>query len=286
MESNTLTLNSPLFPQILRNIPAPPKKLFVCGPLSDLLERPRVAIVGSRSMTAYGDQVTSTIARELAERGVVIISGLALGVDATAQKAAVQAGGLAIAVLPSPLENIVPSTNRRLAQQILDGGGALVSEYAPGDVAYKQNFVARNRLMSGLADVVLITEAALKSGSLHTARFAQEQGKTVMALPGNVTSPASEGANNLLRQGASLVTSYSDVLHELNLKDHHLKLRAVKGRTQHEQLLLDLMLKGVNRGEVLLERSGLSISEFNRALVMLEMSNKIRPLGGNQWVLH
>jgi DNA processing protein len=287
MNINKLTLKSTGFPGVLRNIPHPPKVLYHAGaPLNDLLKRPSVAIVGSRNLSVYGEQVTRRLAAELAGQGIVIIGGLALGVDGLAHRSALEAGGLAIAVLPGPLERIVPATNRRLGQALLTGGGALVSEYAAGEVPFKQNFIARNRLMSGLADAVLITEAGEKSGSLYTARFARDQNKDVLVVPGNITNIGSVGTNNLLKSGAGPVTSYLDVLHALQLKDHRTTAHKVRGRNAHEQTVLDLLLQGVNEGEQLLRRSRLSTSQFNQVLTMLEIGGKVRPLGANQWALY
>ncbi len=282
-----LLVGSPGFPEVLRQIPSAPAQLFHRGaPLEELLRRPRVAIVGSRSVSPYGKQVTTQLARQLAEQGVVIVSGLALGVDGLAHQAAIEAGGQAIAVLPGPLEAIVPTTNRRLAQTILDSGGALVSEYTAGTPPQKQNFIARNRLVAGLSQAVLITEAAEKSGSLHTARFALEQGKDVLAVPGNITSVGSVGTNNLIKAGAAPITSYRDVLYALGLEEHQTAMQHIRGRNAHEQQVLDLMLQGVAEGEQLLKQSQLSTSEFNQVLTMLEVGGKIRSLGANQWAIH
>ena len=287
MNIKKLTLKSADFPEVLRHIPSPPKVLYYSGvPLNDLLKRPRVAIVGSRNVSVYGQRVTTQLAGQLAEQGVVIVSGLALGVDCLAHAAALENGGLAIAVLPGPLERIVPATNRRLARAILEKGGALVSEYAVDAHTYKQNFIARNRLMSGLAQAVLITEAAEKSGSLHTANFALQQGRDVLAVPGSIFNKGSVGTNNLIKTGATPVTSYLDVMHALGFKPHKTHINEVKGRNAHEQTVLDLLLRGVSEGDELLERSRLSTSEFNQVLTMLEVGGKIRPLGSNQWGLH
>lgn len=282
-----LTLTQKGFPEMLRHIPSPPEQLYISGtPLKQLLNRPRVAIVGSRKMTAYGQQVTTDLATDLAGRGIVIVSGLAVGVDATAQAAALKAGGQVIAVLPGPLERILPAINRPLALRIIENGGTLVSEYGPEEVTYKQNFVIRNRLVAGLADAVLITEATLKSGSLHTANFTLQQGKDVLAVPGNITSAASEGTNNLLKAGATPVTSYSDVLHALGLAAEPQGIRhRPKGRTAAEQTVLDLLFEGVSDGARLLEESGLEASQFNQILTMLEIRQQIRPLGANHWSL-
>jgi DNA processing protein len=287
MNIKKLTLGSVDFPEVLRQIPGPPGQLYHAGaPLGELLKRPRVAIVGSRTISAYGRQVTMELAGKLAEQGVVIISGLALGVDGVAHRAALEAGGLAIAVLPSPLDYIVPVTNRRLARDILDQGGALVSEYEPGSITFKQNFVARNRLVSGLADAVLITEAGEKSGSLYTADFGVKQGKDVLAVPGNIYSSGCIGTNNLIKRGhAAATTCYEDVMHALGFTTHQTKVRQVKGRNAHEQIILALLMRGISSGEELLEQSKLTASSFNQVLTMLEIGGKIRPLGGNNWAV-
>ncbi|PIZ62545.1 DNA-protecting protein DprA [Candidatus Saccharibacteria bacterium CG_4_10_14_0_2_um_filter_52_9] len=287
MNIKKLTLGAADYPEELRNIPSPPKQLYCAGAdLSELLKRPRVAIVGTRRMTAYGKMITLRLAQDLAEQGVVIISGLATGVDAVAHQAALDAGGLCIAVLPSPLDNVVPIFNRRLGQAILDQGGALVSEYAPGIPPQKQYFIARNRLVSGLADAVLITEAGEKSGAIHTANFALDQGRDVLVVPGNIHAAGSVGIHNLLKAGkAGAVTSYIDVINLLGLKDHSTPAPQVRGRNAYEQTVLDLMLQGISEGQILLEKSQLSASEFGRVLTMLEIGGKIRPLGANHWAI-
>jgi DNA processing protein len=284
MNIKTLTLGAEGFPERLSQIPSPPKILYHAGaPLAELLDRPCVTIVGSRSVSTYGRQVTIDIAGRLAEQGIVIVSGLALGIDSLAHRTALEAGGLAIAVLPSPLQNIVPRNNRHLARQILDGGGALVSEYPEGTPPLKQNFIARNRLMAGLGQVTVITEAGEKSGSIYTANFALEQGKTVLAVPGNITNYGSVGTNGLLKTGASLLTSFRDVLFELGLYERTRPVLHLKGRNANEQVIIDLLVKGVSQGEELLRRSQLPPSSFNQALTMLELGGKIRALGANHW---
>lgn len=280
-----LTLTDRGFPEVLRHIPSPPQHLYVTGtPLSDLMKHPRVAIVGTRKISPYGHQVTAEFASELARQGVVVISGLALGLDAAAHKATLVEEGLGIAVLPGPLERIVPATNARLAQRILEHGGTLVSEYAEGDWPKRQYFIARNRLVAGLADAVLIPEAGEKSGALHTARFALEQGKNILAIPGSIYSPGSAGVNNLLKSSAaSAVTTPEDVLAALNLRSRKLQPRELKGGTAHEQIILDLLVGGISDGRRLLEESALGVPHFNQALTMLEISGLIRPLGANHW---
>ncbi len=271
------------YPERLANIHDPPKQLFVCGGnLVRALTQPSVAIVGSRKITSYGKTVTVRMASRLAELGVAIVSGLAIGVDGIAHSAALEAGGVCIAILPCGLDAIYPSSHAQLAARILQNGGALVSEYPPRTNAYKYNFIARNRIVSALSDVVLIPEAALKSGTLHTARFALEQGKEVMAVPGNITSDTSVGANNLIKAGACLASSVEDILHTLGLEAKY-KKKVPKGATAEEQLILDLIVSGVDDGAELLAATGLSPSSFNQSLTMLEISGAVRALGANHW---
>jgi DNA processing protein len=279
----TLTLNQ--LPECLQQIPQPPPQLFCSGtPLAELLLQPVVAIVGTRTPTPYGRHVTLELSKRLAERGIVIISGLALGVDALAHQAALEVGGKTIAVLPSPLDYIVPATNRRLADRILEHGGTLVSEYRPGSQPYKQNFVARNRIVSGLAQAVVITEASSKSGTLHTSRFAHEQGREVLAVPGNITSQQSAGTNTILKTHAALITDYTDVLAALGLTET-LPKKHIQGGNDYEQRLIDLIQAGTHDGSQLLATSSLSAADFNRTLTMLELKGIIRALGGHQWAL-
>lgn len=274
-------------PEVLKQISSPPKQLFTVGEnLSTFLEYPRVAIVGSRLISPYGRQVTAQLATELAERGVIIVSGLAYGVDAVAHQATVQAGGRAIAVLPGPLDDIVPAGHKQLAEQIVLHGGALLSEYPNGSEIYKTNFVARNRLVAGISQAILITEAVEKSGSLHTARFALEQGKDVLAVPGMITSSSSVGTNNLIKAGATPVTSYKDVLHALGLIEN-LTSRGPrpKAKNSEEKVLLDLLDHGVTNGLELQKQCGFNAAVFNQTITMLELSGKIHNLGGNHWSL-
>lgn len=254
------------------------------GTFDELLQRPLVAIVGSRKVTAYGKTVTRMLAADLARAGVVIVSGLAIGVDGIAHQAALDAGGLTIAVMPCGLDRIYPTIHHNLARQILQQGGALLSEYPEGTITYPSNFIGRNRLVSGISSAVLITEASEKSGTLHTARFALEQGKDVLAVPGNITSPTSTGTNNLLKTGAVPVTSSQDVFHVLGIQAA--SLEPPKGDTPQQQLILDLIYGGTSDGAELLTASKVSTSQFNQAITMLEITGKVRPLGANQWSLH
>jgi DNA processing protein len=224
------------------------------------------------------------LAQGLADRGIVIVSGLALGVDSIAHQAALDANGGTIAVLGSSVEEVTPVSHRQLANDILAKGGAIVSEYPKGSITFGPNFVARNRIIAALSDVLLVTEAALKSGSLHTARFALEQGKDILAVPGNITSATSEGTNNLVRAGATVVTSVDDVLRALKLEPASTK-KLVKGETEAEQAIIDLLRSGISDGNQLQQLSLLAIDIYNQSLTMLEIQGKVRSLGANQWSL-
>lgn len=287
MNIKKLTLDSPDYPAPLHDLQhGQPEELYVLGDLAPLLKRPRVAIVGSRKISPYGKDVTHKFATALAEQGIVIISGLAFGVDAAAHRAALDAEGLCIAVLPSPLDNILPRSHRRLAQAILDQGGALVSEYPPGTEINRSFFIARNRIMSGLAQAVLVTEAGEHSGAWHTAKFAVQQSRDIYAVPGNINSQFSVGTNNLIKADmAGIVTSPDGLLLDLGLTKHRTKHRLVVGRNATEQKLLDLLLQGVSDGDQLLEASGLDVSTYFQTLTLLEIANKIRPLGLNHWAI-
>lgn len=284
MNVNKITSNQPGFPSKLTTIGTPPESLFYIGDTKPLSEKPVVSIVGSRAVTPYGRQITTKFAGELAGRGVAIVSGLALGVDALAHQAALDAGGYTVAVLPSPVEQVYPATNRKLAQRILEQGGALISEYDQDDrtEAFKSRFIARNRLVSGLADVLLITEASERSGTLHTANFALEQGRTVMAVPGNITSPTSAGTNNLIKAGAIPVTDLSDILTALGLdgKQEQLEIMAANPA---EQSILELLQTGASDSSLIQQQSGLAPDVFNQTLTMLEITGKIKPLGSGHW---
>lgn len=282
MKVNKISPHNPGFPEALKQIASPPKQLYVLGDLEPLRHTKAVGIVGSRAVTPYGQQITSRLAGELAQRGLAVVSGLALGVDGFAHRAASDAGGYTVAVLANGLDSIQPATNRNLAIEILEKGGAIISEYPEGMPALKQNFVARNRLVSGLSDGLLITEANERSGSLHTANFALDQGKVVMAVPGNITSGNSAGTNNLIKTGAVPITSVEDVLSALDLEVETANL-AVMGANAEEAIILELMKRGMTDINELQAGSELSPEVFSQTMTMLEITAKVRPLGAGHW---
>ena len=288
MEINRILPDEHIFSQRLTNIANPPKSLCYMGKLPET-KAPVVSIVGSRKPSAYGKEVTERLATDLAKAGCVIVSGLALGVDCIAQKAAIEAGGTVVAVVPNELPDISPRTNYQLAMSIIEQGGAVISEWMKGDnkIVNRWSFLERNRLVSGLADGIIITEAAERSGTLNTASHALNQGRDLFVVPGNITSPLSAGCNTLLKQGAYLVTDADDVLSiiapEKLQKDNGQEL--VVSATIEEAIIIKLISEGLRDGDEIQQKSGLSASDFATALTMLEINGVIKPLGANNWTL-
>lgn len=282
--TTVLKSNDTLFPESLLTISQPPKQLHVaCTYWGNILSRPKVAIVGSRKVTPYGTAVTKQVAAELARAGVVVVSGLAYGVDTIAHQAALDVGGITVAILPTSLDAIYPVRHTQLAHTIVEQGGALITEYGTGSTPFKWNFVERNRIVSGFADALVVTEAAAKSGTLHTADFALDQGREVFAVPGNITSPASEGTNSLIKAGAQPLTSAQDVLTFLGITGQ--KRTIPTSSDPVEQAILNGLLDSITDASVLQVRSGVSIQHFNQALTMLEIKGIVENTGNNQWRL-
>lgn len=284
MKINRISPEKHKYLQIILSIAKSPEILHVMGTLPDA-RIPTVAIVGTRKPTSYGKEVTHQLSYDLANRGVVVISGLALGVDGIAHRAALEAHGTTIAVLGNGLPRIYPATHKSLADDIVKRGGAIISEYEPDTEAYPHQFLERNRIVSGLADAIIITEAAARSGTLNTAAHALEQGKQVFVVPGNITSPMSSGCNALLKQGATPITGADDVLEVIAPDLLQPQSILALGTTPLESTLIGLLQSGVRDGDELQQKSGASISEFTQTLTMMELSGVIRPLGANQWTL-
>ena len=259
-----------------------PKTLYYIGKVPSG-RLPVVAVVGTRKPTSYGKEVTFNLAYNLAKKGVVIVSGLALGIDAIAHRAALEAGGTTIAVLANGLDAIYPASHKALADQIIAKGGMIISEYPPETPARDFQFLARNRIVSGIADAVIVTEAAARSGTLATVAHALDQNRDVFAVPGNITSPMSVGPNRMIMQGAQPVIDADDVLHVIapHLIDVQTSLNL--GSTPTEIAIIDLLQQGIRDGDSLHQQSGVSASEFMQAMTMLEVGGLVRSLGGNQW---
>lgn len=284
MDIQQIRIDDSGFPESLKNIAYPPKQLYFIGNVDLLSYQLLLSIVGSRKVSIYGRDCTYKIAYEAAGQGIGIVSGLALGVDGIAHRACLDAGGAAIAVLACGLDKLYPATNAQLGREIVAKGGLLISEYPVGIEPFPSNFIARNRLVSGLAQAVLITEAAQNSGTLHTARFALEQGKTVMAVPGNITSPTSSATNNLIKAGAEPVTGPNDILNFFGLSAD-VRNKKINPANIHEATLLGLIKQGMTDASDLLAHSALGATVFNQTLTMLEITGKVRPLGAGHWSL-
>lgn len=285
MNINKVAPDKHKYLQITSVIDKPPVTLYYYGSLPES-RVPTVAIVGTRKPTAYGKEVTHRLAYDLAKQGIVVVSGLALGVDGLAHQAALEAGGTTLAVLPCGLPMVYPARHRDLANQIVASGGALISEYdSDEEFSYQSNFLERNRIVAGLADAVLITEAAAKSGTLNTAAHALAQGKEVFVVPGNITSPMSSGCNALIKQGANIALSAEDIIQviapQLLQKQEILPL----GATPTETAILQQLKQGVRDGDEIQRNTGISAVDITTALTMLELSGAIRALGANQWTL-
>jgi DNA processing protein len=284
MKINSISPQKHKYLQIIDTIAKMPKTLYFIGNLPTD-RRPTVAIVGTRKPTAYGKEVTYQLAYDLAKKGVVIISGLALGVDGIAHRAALDAGGTTIAILACGLDHLYPAAHKDLANEIVKNGGAIMSEYEPDIQARDFQFLARNRIVSGLSDAVIVTEAAARSGTLSTVNHALDQNREVFAVPGNITSPLSVGCNALIKQGALPITSADDVFEIIAPDLLNLQHTLALGSTPLETKIIKLIQSGIRDGDQLQQQSGADVSEFSQTLSMLEITGTVRALGGNQWTL-
>ncbi|RWZ78624.1 MAG: DNA-protecting protein DprA [Candidatus Microsaccharimonas sossegonensis] len=284
MKINVISPDDHIFFRIISTIAKKPKALYFIGTLPHE-GSPVVAIVGSRKPTSYGKEVTFNLAYKLAQKGVIIVSGLAIGIDTIAHQAALKAGGTTIAVLAGGLDTIYPATNQKLAVAIVKNGGALISEYPPGTLARDFQFLARNRIVSGVSDAIIVAEAASRSGTLSTVAHALEQNREVFAVPGNITSPMSVGPNRLISQGAHPVTCVDDILQVI--APHLLEPQTTfnLGSNAIEIKIIELLKSGIRDGDALQKASGFSASEFLQSITMLEIQGIIRALGGNRWTI-
>lgn len=278
-----VTWGDPRYPPLLAAIPDPPVVLWVAGD-AGCLALPAVAIVGSRAASAYGIEAASRLAGELAGAGMTIVSGLARGVDSAAHRGALAAGAITVAVLGSGADVVYPSEHRALATAIAERG-AVVSEYPPGTPPLKQYFPARNRIISGLALGVVVIEAAHKSGSLITANRALEQGRHVMAVPGNILSGRFSGSHGLLRDGAAVVDGAADVLIELGASSLH----ALCTRRPTDDGGRDELLRAMDPAEpcdldALAARTGLAPRALLPRLLDLELAGRVRRVGGGRFM--
>jgi DNA processing protein len=271
------------FTSVLSNYEGMPTELYSIGSLPNN-RPPTVAIIGSRKPTPYGEEVTRRFASALAKRGVVIISGLAYGIDAIAHQAALDASGKTIAILANGLHRIYPTVHTALARQIIATGGALVSEQAPGVEAHKHHFLARNRLVSGLADAVLVTEATDRSGTFSTVSHALTQNKEVFAVPGPIDSLLSAGPNRLIQQGAQVALEPEDILRVIMPAPRPKQTQLVLGDTPVEVQILKYIKKGRATVDSLNEVLHLSLSELQQTITLMELKGLIQSNGGRLFI--
>lgn len=284
-DRHILTYDSPDYPDLLKEIANPPLALYVQGDMSVLGES-QIAMVGTRKPSSVGRALALDFAQALAEAGLVVTSGLALGVDGCAHQGALNGRGKTVAVLAHGLDSIYPTSHRRLASKITDSG-VLISEFAPGTPPLRPHFPQRNRIISGLARGVLVVEAALKSGSLITARHALEQNREVYAIPGSVANLMAQGCHHLIKQGAKLVGEVNDILEDFGLS----QTPAFENSTgqvgincshldKEEQKLLDVVGYEVTHTEEIVSRSGLNAQEVARRLLDLQFQGFVQSVPG------
>ena len=211
---NIIYYNDDTYPEKLRRIYAPPQKLYIIGN-DKILNEKGIAIIGCRKPSKYGIEMAYKFAYGLSKRGINVISGLARGIDSYSHLGAVHAKGKTIGVLGSGLNNIYPSENKKLCLEIIKNGGAIITEYEPKEKPLAMNFPARNRIISGLSEGILVIEAKQKSGTLITVDHGLDQGKDIFVIPGNITSENSFGTNELIKQGAKLVTNIEEIIEEI-----------------------------------------------------------------------
>jgi len=274
------------YPEMLRTIPDPPYLIYYRGDLNTLNQF-CLAVVGSRRATSYGRTQAFRFGRELAGQGMAVVSGMARGIDTEAHQGALEAGGKTAAVLGSGIDVIYPRENRQLYGRIAENG-IVVSEFAPGTQPEPGNFPARNRTISGLSRGVLVVEAKQRSGALITADFALEQGRDVFAIPGPINSQNSAGTNNLIKQGACLVDSLEDILHEYGMDEavHPVPEQGVLAfpEDSDEAAVLEALAHETVHFDRLVQLSRLGAGKLSAALLKLELEGIIRAMPGNYYV--
>lgn len=295
-----LILDDGSYPSLLREISDPPITLYVQGNWQLCFESPCVAVVGSRRCSTYGENASKMLSRDLAEQGICIVSGLARGIDSAAHRGAIEAKGKTIAVLGTGLNEIYPKENEKLVNEILESGGAVVTQFPLDTPPLKENFPYRNRVISGLSLGVLVVEASERSGSLITARLATDQNREVFAVPGNITSKNSFGTNYLIKSGAKLVQQWQDVVNELptDISTEILPPKIEKKAKPSYQV--ELPPADLNEQELkvwsylsvdepihldnLVEITGYAVGDLLMSLLSLEMRDAIREVSAKRYI--
>lgn len=287
-----ITIADKNYPRILREIPNPPALIYVRGQYLFSAEgaapKPAIGVVGARKFTQYGKEAAKKICLELAQNGIIVVSGLALGIDAAAHRYCLEGGGETIAVLGTGLNKIYPPSNAPLAKKIVEKGGCLISEYPIEMGGLKQNFPQRNRIISGLSLGTLVIEAKERSGALITANFALEQNREIFAVPGSIFSKYSEGTNNLLKEGARPVSRAEDILKEFGIEMAKTKtFKKYEPETAEEKIILEILEKE-NGGEGIHIDKITKLSKLNPAragaiMSLLELKGAAKNIGGGNY---
>jgi DNA processing protein len=276
MTYRSVRRDCPGYPPLLRQLHDPPAQLYLRGGAPELLHEPAVAVVGARSCSSYGAQVARLLGRELGAAGVVVVSGLARGIDGEAHRGALEAGGRTVAVLGCGIDRDYPRRHAELAARIT-ADGRIVSEYPPGTEPAPWRFPARNRIVAGLCVATVVVEARSRSGALITADFALELGREVFAVPGEITAGLSVGSNDLLRQGATPLLAVADVLDVLGLTPAPRQRRELSAIASE---VLEILRDGAREADGLTRSSGRTSAEVGAALVELELAGLVASADG------
>lgn len=281
-----ITIESEEYPALLREISRPPAVLYSRGDW-EALSLPTVAIVGTRNPSIYGREVAKDLSGALVKENICLVSGLALGIDGVVHKSALENNGITAAVLGSGLDVIHPRMHERLAKEIIENGGIVLSEFPLGTPPLKHHFPIRNRIISGLSKGCMVIEAGQRSGALITARFALEQNREVFAVPGSIYQESSIGPNNLLKMGARVVTDVNDILYTLNISVSTpiRKKSVINADNPEEAKIIQILSSEPLHIDEIVQNSGLTATITNATLTMMEIKGMVRNIGGMNYVI-
>ena len=280
MEIKEIKIEDEKYPNQLKEIKNPPNKIFLVGN-EKILQSDGIAVIGSRCNTEYGEKYATKFSKELAKQGLTIISGMAVGIDGFAHTGALSVGGKTIAVLGSGFNNIYPEENKELFKQIIENDGAIITEYEPDVKPNSENFPKRNRIVSGLSKGVLVIEAVYRSGTSITAKLAQSQGRKVFCIPSNLERKNGVGTNQLIKEGASLVTNIDDILNAIKV-ERKAENNAVKIPAEYLPIYEVLEDEPMNVN-VICKKLKTDISSINANLMLMELEGYIKSLPGNYY---
>jgi DNA processing protein len=283
----TVTIEDKNYPRLLKEIPDPPALLYYKGellPQDDLA----VAVIGSREYTFYGRQALERLVPPIANSGITIVSGLALGIDSYAHREALKVkNARTLAILPVGVDKVYPACHKGLADEIINGRGAIISEFPIGTPSLPSNFPVRNRIIAGISLATLVIEANIKSGSFITAKAALDYNREVLAVPGSIFSSKSEGTNGLIKMGAKMVTRVEDIFDELNIKQRSCEQIAqniIPESKEEEAVLKVLDVENAKHVDKIVRDANIDISKLNSILLIMEMKGKVRNIGGNLYI--